>query len=29
MSGDKLTLTMLNKGGEEVTKDIQLQLTFM
>lgn len=29
VSGDRLTLVMLNKSGEEVAKNIQLQLTFI
>ena len=29
VSGDKLTLSLWNKGGEEVAKNIQLQLTFI
>ncbi|KAJ5100262.1 hypothetical protein N7456_006314 [Penicillium angulare] len=29
MSGSKLTLAMWNKGGEEVAKNIELQLVFV
>ncbi|KAJ5734835.1 hypothetical protein N7533_013238 [Penicillium manginii] len=28
VSGDKMTLAMFNRGGEEVTKKIELQLVF-